>query len=68
MDPLGNVLRDFMKQAHLRQVKTALGLALELRQESMAAEQIEEMLYSSGFEQVVVDDAMTALANKRGTK
>ncbi len=64
MDPLGNVMREFLRKAHAKQVKMARALADELLQEKMAMEQIEEMLYASGFENIVIDEAMDSLPKK----
>jgi thymidine phosphorylase len=64
MNPLGNIMRDFLKQAHAKQVKMARALAEEFLQEKMAMDQIEEMLYASGFEAAVIDEAMDSLPKK----
>jgi aminopeptidase N len=59
MDPLGNVVRDFMKETHARNVRNAFSLAVELRkEEGMTDGQVEEMLYASGFEQDEIIDAL----------
>lgn len=68
MDPLGNVVRDFLKQAHARNVKNAVSLGMEFRDEGMTRDQIEEMLYASGFEAVVIADAMDAIPSKTKNK
>jgi len=73
MDPLGDVVRNFMKQAHARNVRNALSLAAELRkEEGMTDDQIEEMLYASGFEQEEISEALSNLPAKgqkwNGTK
>jgi hypothetical protein len=64
MDPLGNVMREFLRKAHVKNVKIARALADELLQEKMAMDQVEEMLYASGFEAVVIDEAMDSLPKK----
>lgn len=68
MDLLGNVVREFMKQAHAENVRNATNLAMEFRDERMSDDQIEEMLYSSGFDARVVSDAMEALLIKKKAK
>lgn len=69
MDPLGNVVRDFLKKAHADNVRNAVTLATELRDdEGMNASQIEEMLHSSGFDPHVIAEAMESLPIKRNNK
>ncbi len=69
MDPLGNVVREFLKKAHADNVRNATSLAAELRDgESMQDDQIEEMLYASGFEADVVTEAMSNLPFKKSSK
>jgi hypothetical protein len=73
MDPLGDVVRNFMKEAHARNVRNAFSLAAELRkEEGMTDSQIEEMLYASGFEQDEIGEALNKLPAKgqrwNGTK
>jgi hypothetical protein len=58
MDKFGNVVRDFLKQAHATNVRNASALAGELRKEGMSGEQVEEMLFASGFDEQTVRDAM----------
>ena len=59
MDPLGNVVREFLKTQHNVNVRNATALAKELRVgERMADNQIEEMLYASGFDAVVIAEAL----------
>jgi len=66
MDPLGNVVRDFLKQKHTENVRNAAALAQELRdEECMNNDQIEEMLYASGFDAVVIADAFQVLPSKK---
>lgn len=68
MDPLGKTVRNLLKQAHARQVKTARALADELLEEKMALDQVEEMLFASGFEYPVIDEVMASLPNQRQKK
>jgi hypothetical protein len=69
VDPLGNVVKDFLKKAHRDNVRNAFSLAKELRdEEGMNDEQIEEMLYASGFEADVIGEAMNEIPlKKKGT-
>lgn len=64
MDQFGKVFREFARQAHTKQVRTALSLAEEFVQERMSLDQIEEMLYSAGFEARIVDEAMELLPKR----
>jgi len=69
MDPLGNVFREFFKTVHADNVRNAVSLAAELRDdEGMHDDQIEEMLYASGFENDVVTEAMSNLPPKKSNK
>ena len=74
MDKFGNVVRDFLKQAHATNVRNAAALASELRTEGMSSEQIEEMLFASDFDEQTVRDAMdvdficTAKSKAKGKK
>lgn len=61
MDPLGRTIRDFLTRLHGDQVQTATNLALELKKEGMSRGEIEEMLYASGYESEVVNDALADL-------
>lgn len=70
MDRFGNVIRDFLKKAHSDNVRNAVSLGTELRlDEGMTDEQIEEMLYASGFEALVITEAMDNIsAAKKNNK
>lgn len=68
MDPLGNVVRDFLKKAHSDAVQNATSLALELRDEGMDNDQIEEMLCASGFKSIVIAEAMDSIPTKKNKK
>ena len=69
MDPLGNVLRDFLKKKHSDNVHNAVALAKELRDdEGMNDEQIQEMLYASGFDSIVIAEALDNIPVKRNKK
>lgn len=68
MDPLGNVVRDFLKKQHADNVRNAMALASELRDEGMKDDQIEEMLYSSEFESDVIVEAMSNMPKKTAKK
>lgn len=65
MDPLGRVVRDFLKAAHEEKLLTAVSMAEELQKEGMNNGQIEEMLNGSGFEMDVVVEAINRLPVKR---
>ena len=66
MDLLGNVVRELLKQARAQRVKNAAALGDEFRKEGLTNSQIEEMLFASGFEDDVVDDAMKEISPKNG--
>lgn len=70
MDRFGNVIRDFLKKAHADNVRNAVSLGTELRQdEGMSDDQIEEMLYASGFDAAVISEAMDSIpAEKKNNK
>lgn len=69
MDPLGNVVRDFLKKAHQDNVRNAISLAVEFQDdEGMSLDQIEEMLYSSGFDADVVAEALDNIPIKKAKK
>lgn len=55
---LGAVIREFAKQNHLKEVKNASVIALEFAKEGMSQDQIEEMLFSSGYEADVINEAL----------
>lgn len=61
MDPLGNAIRDFLKQTHATSVRNAVSLAMEFQDEGMKHDQIEEMLYSSGFDVDIVAEALDSI-------
>jgi hypothetical protein len=65
MDLLGRVVREYMKKAHTDNVRNATNLAMEFRDEHMNDDQIEEMLYSSGFDTNVVSEAMENIIVKK---
>ena len=65
MDPLGRVVRDFLRTAHEERLATALSMAEELQKEGMTKGQIEEMLNGSGFEMNLVVEAITRLPAKK---
>lgn len=68
MDPLGNAIRDFLKQTHAASVRNAVSLAMEFQDEGMKQDQIEEMLYSSGFESDVIAEALDSIPSKKRKK
>lgn len=69
MDLYGNVIRDFLKQAHANNVRNAVSLGTELRQdEGMNDDQIEEMLYASGFDAIVIAEAMDSIPAQKSKK
>lgn len=65
MDPLGKVMRELLKQAHVESVRQARTLALGLRDDGMTYDQIEEMLYSSEFDHEVIAEVMQKLPSKK---
>ena len=65
MDPLGNVVREFMRRQRDDIVKTASALVGELQSEGMDRSQIEEMLFASGFETDVVAEALDSIPSQR---
>lgn len=66
MDPLGNVVREFLKTQHATHVRNAVALAKELRvAEKMADDQIEEMLYASGFDAAVIAEALDNIPSQK---
>jgi hypothetical protein len=65
MDQLGKAMKDFIRQVRSDRVRNALALTGELSKEGMNNEQIEEMLFASGFEDDVVAEAMDSLPARR---
>lgn len=49
MDPLGKVIREYLRQAEEDKTHVAMSLAEELVAEAMDRSQVREMLYASGF-------------------
>lgn len=68
MDPLGNVIKDFLRQTHASHVRNAVSLAKEFKDEGMTNEQIEEMLFSSGFDSMIIAEAMEHVPTKKNGK
>ena len=66
MDNFGNVIRNLMQDVHSRMVLNASSLASEMRREGMTRDQVEEMLYAEGFEQDIIEEAMSSLPQKKG--
>lgn len=64
MDTLGKVAREYLKQVHEKSVKQAYVLAMDYKQEGMTHDEIEEMLYSAEYENIVVDAAMNRLLGR----
>lgn len=64
MDILGKVARAHLKQIHENNVKQAYVLAMDFKREGMSTEEVEEMLFSAGYESPVVDSAMNRLLGK----
>ena len=64
MDKLGHIVREFIKQARKDEVRTALGLATELKQEGMLDSEVKEMLSASGFEEDIILDALGLLSGQ----
>lgn len=61
MEPLGKVVRDFLTMRHAKDVRQAYAMADSLQKEGMSTGQIEEMLFSSGFQAGVIDEAIRQL-------
>jgi hypothetical protein len=68
MDKLGQVFRDLARAALEREVRSASSLAELFRKDGMTSAQIEEMLYSNGFDHDVVVAAMTAMPHKKAKR
>lgn len=66
MDPLGDVVRQFLSQQREDTVKTASGLAGDLCQDGMSRDQAEEMLYGAGYESEIVEEAIKRSFDVRG--
>jgi hypothetical protein len=58
MDVLGNVFRDYLKQADANQTCNAVAMAEAFRDERMTKSQVKEMLYASGFETHIIQSAL----------
>jgi SOS response regulatory protein OraA/RecX len=66
MDPIGKVVREFLKKAHSNSLRNALALATELQsEENMDSDQISEMLCASGFEPDIIAEALSNLPEKK---
>jgi len=65
MDPLGNAVRDMLRRQRDDMVRTASSLAEELKSEGMTPEQVEEMLFASGFDSGVVSEAMDSFPERK---
>lgn len=65
MDLLGEAVRRFLKESRAAAVQNAHSLATELCEEGMREAQIEEMLYSSEFDEDIVVEAMSLLSCKK---
>ena len=66
MDTFGNVIRNLMQDVHSRTVLNASSLASEWEREGMTRDQVEEMLYSEGFDQDIIEEAMSSFPLKKG--
>lgn len=58
MDPLGNVVREFMRQQREANVRTAMSLAKDFRKGGMSKAQTEEMLCSAGIDTDVIEEVL----------
>lgn len=58
MDPLGNVVREFMRQQRDDNLRTAMSLAKDFRKSGMNKADAEEMLASAGVDPDVVTEAL----------
>lgn len=58
MDPLGNVVREFVRQQREDNVRTATSLAKDFRKGGMSKAQAEEMLCSAGIDSDVIEEAL----------
>jgi len=61
MDILGKVVRDYLKQAHDKEVKQAYVIAKDFKKDGLNASEIEELLYSSGYDATVIEEALKSL-------
>lgn len=58
MDPLGNVVREFMRQQREDNVRTAMSLANNFRKGGMNKAQTDEMLCSAGIDDDVIEETL----------
>jgi hypothetical protein len=61
MDIFGNVIRECMRRAHEQEVKQAYVIAKDFKKDGLKIAEIEEMLYSSGYDQTTVEEALKML-------
>jgi len=61
MDILGKVVRDYLKQTHEKEVKQACVIAKEFKKDGFNVSEIEELLYSSGYDTSVIEEALEYL-------
>ena len=61
MDILGSVIRECMKRAHEKEVKQAYVIAKDFKEEGLKIAEIEEMLFSSGYDEAIIQEAMRLL-------
>lgn len=64
MDLLGSVVRNLVQDAKARTVKAASKLAMSFAREGMNHDQIEEMLFSAGYESDIVYDVLESIPAK----
>jgi hypothetical protein len=55
---LGEAIREFAKKQHSKEVKNASSMVLEFAKEGMSQTQIEEMLFSTGYDKNVITEAL----------
>jgi len=61
MDILGKVVRDYLKQAHEKEVKQAYVIAKDFKKDGLNNSEIEELLYSSGYDADIIEEALKSL-------
>lgn len=64
-DPLGNIIRNFMRDSHVKNIKHASVVAMDFAKDGMDYGQIEEMLFASGFEGEVIAEVLQTIPVKR---
>lgn len=61
MDILGNVVRECIRRAHEKEVKQVYVIAKDFKKDGLNFNEIEEMLFSSGYEDGVIQETLRML-------